>query len=250
MTTTKGRKATRKAPEDARTESLAEFARLVDEHYGRAVGFDALVTELARARAQIAQLKAARDDVFAVVKARFEEGHRIAGPGVELRLTAAGEATIVKAVESAAVKKANPAAWRRAQADVPYVQVKAPAAAKLAVELIETPTVNEDWSVEQAVAVYQGDPAWARLKELRIEEQDTLTRLDKLAADFGWDGHPITFADGWSIGLRRKQFSADKLAELEPEVFAELAITKVRQATPRVYIASTSADGATDEIAD
>ncbi|AYP70049.1 hypothetical protein I5G62_gp63 [Mycobacterium phage CRB2] len=250
MTTTKGRKATRKAPEDARDETLAQFAKMVDDHHGSAVGFDRLVKELARARAQIAQVKAARDEVFSVVKARFEEGHRIAGPGVELRLTAAGEAKIERAVESAAVKKHNPAAWRRAQADVPYVQVKAPAAAKLAIELIPTPTVNEDWPVEKAVEVYQHDPAWVRLKELREIEEETLAKLDKLAADFGWDGHPITFSDGWSIGLRRKQFSAAKLAELEPEVFEALAVSKVRQATPRVYVASTSADGATDAIAD
>ncbi|QGH75313.1 hypothetical protein I5G61_gp65 [Mycobacterium phage Quesadilla] len=248
MTTTKRAKArTKKAPADAREESLAQFSATLDEHAGRAVGFAVAVAELAKARAQIAQLKAARAEVFDVIKERFEEGHRLVGEGrFELRMSGGGEAKVYRAVESAAVKKANPAAWRRAQAVVPFVSVKAPAAAALKVPVVPTPQVNPAMSVEAAVAAYTDHPAWLRLKALRAEETELIGTLEKMAAEFGWDGLPITFSDGWVAGLKRMQFSADKLAELEPEVFEELAVTKVRQAPARVYLAKPGTEGSVD----
>ena len=44
------------------------------------------------------------------------------------------------------------------------------------------------------------------------------------------------FSDGWSVQLRRLQFSADKLALTAPEVYEALAVDKVRQAPSRCYV--------------
>ena len=251
MTTTRtGRRARpkKKAPStaDQRPETLAAFSAELDSHAGRAVGFADLVADLARTRAQLAQLKAARAAVFEKVKEGYLAGHRSAA-GYQLKQTDPGEAVIYRAAESAKVKKADPAAWRAAQAEVGFVQVKPPASVRLAVPEVAVPEVGERAGLEAVVKVYKEAPAWELMRGLRDAEVELITRLDKLAADFGWDGLPLTFADGWTVGLRRRQFSSERLAEVAPELFELLAVAKVRQAPARVYVAKP---GDTSEAVD
>ncbi|AHB79380.1 hypothetical protein JAMAL_60 [Mycobacterium phage JAMaL] len=246
MTTTT-RKTTKKAPKGTvRTETLAQFSAALDDHAGQPVGFDVLVRKLFTARAQIKQLEDARKGVFEHVKNAYELGHRVVG-GYELKVSHPAPGEPYQAVSSAEVKKQAPAAWRRAQAVVPWVSVQAPAAVAAAVPVIEAPDGSGFMAPEAAVLTHREHPAWKKIKLLKDIEQDAIAALEKLGAEFGWDGDAQVFADGWQVQLNRVQFSAEKLRELEPDVFDRLAVTKVRAVSPRVYIGKISTDEA-DEM--
>ena len=116
-----------------------------------------------------------------------------------------------------------------------------------AVPVLDVPESGGFMPPEEAVRTHRDHPAWKRIKLLRQVEQDTIAALEKLGAEFGWDGDAQVFSDGWTVQLNRVQFSADKLRELEPEVFDRLAVTKVRATSPRVYIGQISSDD-NDEI--
>ena len=231
------------AAKDQRPETLAEFAAQLNDHAGRDVEFDALVRRLLIARQQLAQATEARKQLRAGLHIAYtEHGLRTVGDtGYQLRLSQPGPATTYRTVMSADVKKADPAAWRRAQAVVSYVQVKASYAERQAVPTLEVPNTAALWNnpVAATVALKEA-PVWKLMRGLRDTETETVERLDKLAADFGWDGLPLTFADGWTVGLRRRQFSADHLAAVDPEAFDRLAVTRVRQTVPTLYVATLS----------
>ncbi|AOT27278.1 hypothetical protein KNT58_gp61 [Mycobacterium phage Fortunato] len=257
MTTTT-RKTTKKAQPpkgDVRSETLAQFNRELIEYGGYDPGFDGLVETLYATREAIRQLAGARKNLFEHIKG-YHRGADVAVPGTEyvVRQTEAGPATTYRAVSSAAAKKADPAAWRRAQVLTGFVQVKAPAAVAAAVPVEDVPALchlEKGVGLTEAVAAYKDAPAWARLKELRAVESETLGRLEKLAAEFGWDGDLKVFADGWSVQLKRVQYSSDALAVVDPELFDRLAEVKLRQAAPRVYIGKPGdTDGAEDADAD
>lgn len=246
MTTTT-RKTTKKAPKGTvRTETLAQFSQELDDHAGQPVGFDVLVRTLYTSRAQLKQLEEARKEVFEHVKRAYEVGHRVVG-GYELKVSNPAPGEPYRAVSSAEVKKLAPAAWRRAQAVVPRVSVQAPQAVAAAVPVLDVPESGGFMPPEEAVRTHRDHPAWKRIKLLRQVEQDTIAALEKLGAEFGWDGDAQVFSDGWTVQLNQVQFSADKLRELEPEVFDRLAVTKVRATSPRVYIGQISSDD-NDEI--
>ncbi|QFP96346.1 hypothetical protein SEA_APEX_61 [Mycobacterium phage Apex] len=248
MTTTT-RRTTKKAQPpkgDVRTETLAQFSAALDEHAGKPVGFMDMVEGLYRVRAQKAQLEEARTTVFSHVKQAYEVGHRVLpGTPYELKMTNPKAGEPYRAVSSAEVKKADPAAWRRAQAPTRFVQVKAPAGAAAAVPVIDAPDGSGFMDPVTAAVTYKEHPAWTVLRGLRDEEQDLLDRLDKVAADFGWDGGaadgPLVFADSWSVQLVRTQFSSEKLAIVAPEVFDRLAVTKTKQAPARMFIGKANA---------
>lgn len=240
MTTTTRKKSTA-SKGDVRKETLAQFSAALDEHAGRPVGFSDMVADLYRVRAQKAQLEEARTVVFSHVRQAYEVGHRVLpGTPYELKMTSPKPGEPYLAVASADVKKHDPAAWRRAHAPNRFVQVKAPSGAAAAVPVLDAPDGTQFMGPVQAAQVYKEHPAWAVLKGLRDEEQELLDRLDKVAADFGWDGGaaegPLVFADSWSVQLVRTQFSAEKLAAVAPDVFERLAVAKTRQVTPHVFI--------------
>lgn len=203
-----------------------------------------MIRRLAVVRQQRAQIKEARDQVRYHVNMAYANGTRdVAGTGYKLKATDPGEPVTVRKVETHTVKKADPKAWERARAVVSYVQVKPPAAFKLAVPLVPTPSVPANhMPIDKAVVLLKEDRAWAVSRELRDEEVELVERLEKLAADFGWDGLPITFADGWTAGLRRLQFSSDKLAELDPALFDQLAVERTQQRPGYVRVVKADDD--------
>lgn len=248
MTTTTRKTTKTPAKAHVRTETLEQFNRELIEYGGYDPQFDVMVRDLFRVRAQKAQLTEARKAIFEHVKTAHAIGHRvIPGTPYELKMTNPKPGELYKAVSSAQVKKVAPAAWKRAQAPAPFVQVKAPAAVAAAVPELDAPEAGEFMDPATAAVTYKEHPAWSALKELRDEEADLLTRLDKVAAEFGWDGGaedgPLVFADAWSIQLKHTQFSAEKLAELEPEVFESCAVLKQRAATPHVYVGKVGHHG-------
>ena len=131
---------------------------------------------------------------------------------------------------------------------------QAPAAVAAAVPEEAVPelcNLDKGVGLREAVLAYKEAPAWQRLKALREAEQETLGRLEKLAAEFGWDGDLKVFADGWSVQLKRQQYSSEALAAVAPDVFEKLAVVKVKQAPARVYVGKPGdTDGAEDEYAD
>ncbi|AKF14325.1 hypothetical protein SEA_VINCENZO_63 [Mycobacterium phage Vincenzo] len=244
MTTTK---RTTTAPKgDVRTETLDEFDDLLGEYANGETDFAYLVRSLWATREGIKQLDAARKAVFEHVKAAHTLGHTTVA-GYRLKMTSPPEPTAYTSVASAAVKTADVAAWRRAQALAPFVQVKAPAGMAVAEEAVPEEAAVDFVAPEAAVVCYKEHPAWARLRELRVVEQETLGRLEKLAADFGWDGDLKVFADGWSVQLRRLQFSAEKLAATDPAVFDRCAVTKLKVVNPHVIVARVRDDGTEDD---
>lgn len=227
---------------DVRDETLAQFSAELNEHAGRKVGFEYMVRSLAVSRAQRKQIEAVRAEVFVHVKRAFEIGHRvIPDTGLELRETAVSPAVTYRAAESAAVKKADKAAWQRAQVRERWVSVRPPA--DLDVPVIGVPTVPGFLPPAEATMLYHDHPAWEKLRFLREDEKTTVDRLEKTAADFGWDGDPLIFADGWTVQLARYVFSSEALAANDPALFDQLAVVKARQAARRVYVRTSEDDG-------
>lgn len=236
-----------------RSETLAEFAASLDEHAGTQVGFVEMVRELWQTRSVIKELAAARSALFDKIKAAHAEGARQVGDtGYELRSTSpSGETMTYRAVTSEACKRANVAAWTAAQVPVKFVQVKAPGTEQVplddateAAAMIKATAAR--LPLDKAVLAYKEHTAWQRLRDLKKAEVDAQDRLEKLAAEFGWNGLPITFADGWTVGLKRRQYSSEYLAESNPEMFARLAVWKTRTLMPHVIVAKIAADN--DEI--
>ncbi|AGT12964.1 hypothetical protein KAYACHO_60 [Mycobacterium phage KayaCho] len=251
MTTTT-RKTKAKAPKgDVRPETLAQFAAILNDIAERDVGFDRIVNRLYVARAQLAQVTAARKAVFVHVKRAYEIGHRAIGDTpYDLRETAPGPVTQYRAVDSAVAKKADAAAWRRAHVVAPFVQVKAPAAVALAVPPVDVPADREFISPPEAVVLHREHPAWAEGKKLREAERWALTQLEEIGRQFDWPGDLKVFADGWSVQLTREQYSSDALAERDPALFDQLAVLKTKQAAPRIYIARRDGDDPEGDMAE
>lgn len=222
--------------------TLDEFDAALTSEHGHPTGFAATVRELAVTRAQIKQIDAARAEVFEHVKRAYDVGHRaVGGTGYELRQTTPGEPTTYRAVASAVCKKADPKAWQRAQAAKRWVQVKPPPAFELAIPVIDTPAVPDFLPPDQATILYREHPAWKRRRWLADDEERLIGSLEKIAAEFGWDGGetdgPVTFTDGWSVQLRTRQYSSERLAEVDPALFDQLAEVKTKQTPARVVVA-------------
>jgi hypothetical protein len=247
-TTTKRKRSAPVVKGDLRSETLAKFSRKVDQHTGRAVGFDRLVIQLASTRMQIAELKRSRAVLFDKIKNAYDAGMRSVGGGeYQLRMTKSAEPTTYLAVSSERVKRANEAAWERAKIDKQFISVRPPSgvllspnteiAADIAIDAAAR-LARAAWNdTGELVKAYKEHPAWAVLKSLRDIESETIEQLDKIGADNGWDGYAMTFADGWTVGLRRRQFSSERLEEIAPDVFDQLATPKIRQFHGHVYVA-------------
>lgn len=241
--------------------TLSQFSDQLDRDLGRRAEFASTVRELYVTRTQLAYLREARRPLFERIVAGYDDGHRIVtGSGYELRCTAAGVPMVYRAVDSAAAKKADKVAWAAAAVEVPYVSAKAPGlvdeqfrAALSEWNLNGLTDFNTAPSLTLAAAVraYKEHPAWAQLKGLRAVEVTLVTELTALRDDprVDWDGMALTFADGWSASVVRRQYSSERLAEVAPALFERLAVTKVKAAAAHVYVAregSGDADGAHD----
>jgi hypothetical protein len=240
-----------------RPETLAQFSAKLDAHFGEPVGFADAVTQLYITRRKAAHLKAARKPFHEQCKGGYALGHRvIPGTGYQIKQRSPGEPTTYKAVESATAKAANKQAWLRAHIEVPYVQVSPPAAVAEALRgeiEVAVPSIGSCRTLAQAAVTYKEHPAWEQLAQLRLAEAELIDTLDKIGANAGWDGgvdEPEVFADGWVVRLRRTQFNSDRLAEVAPDVFNQLAVTKVRQSPGAIVITPVDEDDDDDGAVD
>lgn len=246
---------------DRRTQTLSQFSQAIDEHAGRAVGFDGHVRRLFTVRTQMKQIEAARAGVFAHVRKAHQVGHRELrgsdGCVYQILETQPRPPLVYRAAPSEVVKKANPAAWKAAVVSKNFVQIDASIMEKQRVPVIAVPDSSVFISPPDAVILHRSHPAWEALKQLRTMKMNIEVALGRLATEFGWDGGvkygPLAFTDGWSVQLLRGEYSSDALAEMAPDVFDQLAVTKWRQIKPRVYVRKVDQDdedweGDADEI--
>lgn len=212
---------------DIRRETLTEFSAAVDEHYGKAMGLIDTVRTLAAARTDIARLEARRKEIGAVRDQRFKQGTTIVrtgrGDGVYL-YTSSTTSARKKAVGSAAAKKADQALWLQARTWKPFVRAAAPSGVVLPLGTYKLPPVPTRQHDMAMVLSFYGAPCFDVLSDLRERERTAVARLHQLRAQTDWDGAPITFADGWEIGLHRLQYDDEKLRQIAPELWERLAV--------------------------
>lgn len=216
---------TKSTPTDVRAETLAEFSHAVDEFYGEPMAFAETVTRLAAARADIARLEQRRGEIRAVRDQRFKQGTsvvRMGSGGVYLYETEVKVPTRRNA-PSAAVKKADPAAWEAAKVWKPFVRAAAPDSVALPLGTYKLPAVpTHRHGMASVIRAYE-DPVFDELEHLRVVEREAVAILQRLRISTDWDGSPITFADKWAVGLQRLQYDSDRLAQVAPDLWRELA---------------------------
>ena len=221
MATTKSKQT----PTDRRAETLAEFSDAVDEFYGEPMAFAETVTRLAAARADIARLEQRRGEIRAVRDQRFKQGTsvvRMGSGGVYLYETEVKVPTRRNA-PSAAVKKADPAAWEAAKVWKPFVRAVAPESVVLPLRTFAMPPVPTNRHGMAAIIRSYESPVFDLLGDLREVEREAVATLQRIRLSTDWDGSPITFADRWAVGLQRLQYDSDRLAQVAPDLWRELA---------------------------
>lgn len=217
--------------------------------------FAGLVVQLWRARKAKALVAERRSEVYALLRAAASaaagsDGFAVADGRTVKTATVAPRRT--RAVSSAVAKKASPAAWRSAQRLGSRVTTTAPkalsvpSAVELGVRLPEMPVAGNRWDRDLAAVLRRYDMC----KEGPVAEAEDAAKAalvayavaelgfdESLGGDpEGWDGTPITFADGWKVGLASLTFSSDALREADPGLWDALAEEKVTPGYERLYV--------------
>lgn len=239
---------------EQRAETLADFSAVLRAYSissGRSapVSFMSDVIELAQTRVAIKMLKERRALIFEQLKHRYASGTTITSTGeFELRMSRAPEPVTMRTVDSEAVKRTYPKTWQLSRIVVPRVAVTAPKTFALEIPVPRLPAVPRGVdNLDRCVAAYK-HRAFDRFESLRRDEAVLIARLDTIADEFDWDGLPLSFSDGWRVGLRCLRFDADRLTEIAPDVFDELAVEKTRTGSTRLYLARPGEDDERHEL--
>ncbi|UXE04437.1 hypothetical protein SEA_FUNSIZED_66 [Mycobacterium phage Funsized] len=246
MTTTTQR-ANARTTKDQRDETLAEFSSAVDAHLGRPAGFARAVADLADVRARIKRIEERRSSIYR----ELEQRHRARGGGPVLVPSSRGgepwvlrrtnaKVSVTRTVPAEIAKKADRAVYEAARVAKAKLRLVPPPLWRGSGDVDKLPALpNPGTDTGAVIALYRAKQ-FDVLAELRQLEDDARLALDKIAADCGWDGGetngPILFADGWEIGLRTREYSADRLREIDPALFDRLAVTKERAAGTRIMV--------------
>lgn len=239
--------------DDHRKETLAQFSAQLDAHFGEPSGFADTVMALYVVRAQIARLTRHRQACSSALRIQHDRGvSRVLGSGGtpwELRVSKPTAVVTKRYAPSDRVKKADAKLWAAAKVPKPFLQVKSHPVRPLRVEVpadISTSSTVDVYGLEprDLVEHIKGLPPMAPLKETEQAHHDA---LDKIAANAGWDGLPIEFADFWLVGLRRVQFDSDRLREIDPDAWERMAVDKQYGGTTRLYIANLGGADASDD---
>lgn len=228
---------------DVRPETLDEFSALLDDHAGAHVGFADTVRRLAELKAQVKPIEQRRKEINTRLREHYERGDTVVqtgpGEGVELAMTRPSAVRTYRAVSSAVVKKRRPKLWAQCQVSKPWTQVKAPASFEVKAVALP-PDPGAEATLEAVLRVQAMIPTTT---ELSAEEQECKDRLAKIAADFGWDGLPLEFADQWVVGTRRMQFDEERLRAVDPEAYEELAEERSSGGVSRLRVGDVGLDG-------
>ncbi|QYW01679.1 hypothetical protein SEA_NEOS5_66 [Mycobacterium phage Neos5] len=215
-----------------RTETLEQFSASLDEHAGRSVGFADAVRDLRIERALKAEVDARRKALYEALVAHHDRGVTRLSSGLVLRRTRPSPPSKRVVVDTALVKRRYPKIHSACRVPVPYLQVRgAVVVPRWDDPGTPTGTENVDRVADMYGRAVMPDDVKARgeaAKELLIAAAD----------EFGWDGLPLEFADGWAVGLRRIQFDVGVLRATHPDVAASCSVEKVSGGSaPRVYVA-------------
>lgn len=214
--------------------SLPAFSATVDDYLARSAHFDAYVQKLHDIRARRAELVVHRAAYYEALKWRVPSSSgpvpaAVDGQTIHLGWTRPAPRTTTT-VTSAVAKKAAPRLWARARAVKPFVQVKNNA---LRVS-VAAPDIHPKEKLDTLVAGYKGYAP--ELAELREGELAAVAALEAIADEAQWDRLPMSFADGWTVGLARVQYDSDTLREIDPQAWAALAVTVTTNPQPVLRI--------------
>lgn len=219
--------------------TLAQFSAQIDDHLHYPAGFAEHVTGLADVRDIIARTEARRKASHDELKARYAGGSRVYTlGGGERRVLVERESkpTLVKAVSSAAAKKADPAAWAKAKVLKQWRSVVAPEDHVNPLAMPSIPPLPWNGADLATVAGLYQSPAWDVIGELRDTERDHFDALDKIAADAGWDGQEYVFTDGWHIMLTTPRYDSEAFRRAAPKLWNQLAEVGERGGGSRLVI--------------
>ena len=228
--------------------SLAEFSATVDEHLGYEAGFADAVAGIHEARV----LAAWAGDRRTAYYRKLEEFYlRCAAQDVDAPVVATPEGQKVlrqvttkqyveQTVPSAKARKADPAAWERARVPVRRCSVAAPEDFAVDRARVSLPVLPAAWMDTGALITGYKSPKFAVIARLRDTENELRLRLEKIAADSGWDGGentgPLVFADGWQVRLRERRYSSEAFKKANPQAWRRLAVSIERGGITRLDI--------------
>lgn len=220
--------------------TLDQFSANLDAAVGRPQSFAATVRLLASVRHELSAVTAHRKTIFEVLKAHFERGDARPDDGSDRMLRITKPAAVHrKGVPSAVIKKRDKALWEAARVIAPYVQA-APPKTFVARAVEGLPPVPDGRNLATTMAAYAA--LAPRIKQLSEAETAVVDTLKKIGADTGWDGMPQAFADGWKVSLNHLVYSSERLEQIAPAVFAELAVESVSAPSGHVYIGRVSSE--------
>ncbi|WIC90041.1 hypothetical protein SEA_SISKO_59 [Gordonia phage Sisko] len=238
--------------------------------------FAELALSLWRARKARALAKQQREPIHKLITEAYERGAGQVGMLVDQR--GMGEGFTVRkrrveavsggprSVSSAAAKRANARLWKASQVRRDRVAVAVPETVgepthrELGVRRLDMPDAHNRWDLSQMIDKYMlvKDAPFAQAEDeakhaLMVYSQINLGYLAPEHPDAGsarWDGRPIEFGDGWTVGLTSMQFSSDRLRQLDPVAFDRLATEQNRKGYDVVYITQgVPEDGSVDRYA-
>ena len=224
--------------------TLTEFSADLDEFADSPLGFADHVTKLSDVRVTRIAVEKTRTQINSALREHFDAGDiygTTADGPVTLRLSAASEVVVKRAVESAVVKKTNPLAWADSVTLVPYTAVRSPKGT--ASPEVDLPEVDPQDSLDTLLALRDALPAVSVLKAAEEEHLDALRRIAVICC---WDGQERVFADGWKISLARLQFDAETFKVRHPVLFDRLAVEKSYGGTQRLLVSAV--DPAAEEV--
>ncbi|WVX88511.1 hypothetical protein SEA_HARVEYSR_66 [Mycobacterium phage HarveySr] len=229
-----------------RTETLDQFSAMLDDFAGRAVGFADAVRELRRFRMAKNVQQARRKAINEALDRHYARGNVVTGSGLILRRTRPAPATKRAVTDTNLVKRLYPEIYAACRVPTSFVQVKAVdgAVQPYAFHLPDVPESHE--SLDRVKAALD---AAILPDEVKRGGEAARDRLIEIGDEFGWNGLPLSFADAWSVGLRRLAFDDAVLRSNHPDVAAACEHVVERSGSSKLYFAKPT-DGETDGYAE
>jgi hypothetical protein len=148
--------------------------------------------------------------------------------------------TTKRRVTSARAKAADPVLWKSACVRTNRVQVFNPVKKVLTPADLDLPPVSK---VTDALLIAKAAAASIKHKTEAVTAVHK-ARLLELAEMMGWDGHPVKWTCGWSGHLWVPTYSEDRLYEIAPDVWEELAVDETSEGRAGVKVlALDTSDG-------
>ena len=226
--------------------SVAELDDLLGEHpdYDGQAGFTDTFEGLVSAAAQRSAAESHLKSASAALLDLADSGKGVTRDG-RFIARKPPRPTTKRRVSSARVQKLDPALWKAAQAPVNRVQVYSPVKKVLTPADVGLPAFPK-FSTESLLAAKE-----AAAKITSATNADTKThkaRLLELAEMMGWDGRPVRWTCGWSGHLWVLQYSEERLKEIAPDRWEELAVNETTAGKAGFEVKALDTDDEQDEI--